>query len=177
MIIFGLVVAAGLSCLSLLYVSAQDNALSDTQVSKIKSNCISTKNTLNQLHTSDALLRVNRGQIYELIQTKLMDKFNERLASNKLGGENFKTITTNYGTALDGFRQDYKLYEEQLSSAIAIDCDVHPIAFYDAIKSARTQREAVYADIKYLNQFIDQYQSVLSQFDKDYKAASKGVSR
>jgi hypothetical protein len=63
---------------SFWYVSAQSK-LSSTQTKQISDSCLLTKNTLNQLHASDALLRVNRGQIYELMYTKLMSRFNTRI--------------------------------------------------------------------------------------------------
>ena len=176
-IVSGLIFATVISCASLIAVHAQTVPVTDQQIDKIRSNCISTKNTLNQLHASDALLRVNRGQIYESIQTKLMDKFNSRVESSKINNDNLTAVTTNYGKALDRFRQDYKLYEEDLALAIAIDCSAEPAAFYDAVSTARLKRGYVHNDVASLNHFIDQYQLSLNQLENDYKAAVKGLSQ
>jgi hypothetical protein len=124
---------------------------------------------LNQLHASDALLRVNRGQIYESMSTKLMDRFNGRVSNNGFDNTNLVAITKSYGLMLDTFRLDYITYEKQLALAISIDCPNQPVEFYDAVLSARTKRSQVNADVIKLNQFIDQYQLAVNQFEKDYQ--------
>lgn len=176
-IISGLIVAAVISLASVVFVRAQDTSITGQQIEKVRSNCVSTKNTLNQLHASDALLRVNRGQVYESIQTKLMDRFNSRVASSKINNDDLISITVEYGKALNKFRQDYKLYEEGLSVAIGIDCLAEPAAFYDAIALTRLKRSYVHDDVKNLNYYIDQYQLALNKLEKDYVTAAKGISQ
>lgn len=155
--------------------SAQSVPMTDQQIEQIRNSCSSTKNTLNQLHSSDALLRVNRGQIYESMSTKLMDKFNGRVANNGLNNSNLLSVTGSYNVALDAFRNDYITYEQQLTSAINIDCSKQPVAFYDAIALARVGRDQVHVDVVKLNQLIDQYQLAIDQFGKDYQANSAGT--
>ena len=110
-------------------VSADDGAISDRQIQLIKDNCLSTKNTLTQLHSSDALLRVNMGQSYESVSTKLMVRFNNRLANNNITNENLLSVTNSFALVLDTFRLDYISYEEQLTIAIGIDCQKQPVSF------------------------------------------------
>ena len=176
-IISGLIIATVFSCASLAGVYAQSTNITSQQVEKIRSSCTSTKNTLSQLHASDALLRVNRGQAYESIQTKLMDRFNSRIASNKIENDSLSTVTTNYGKALDKFRLDYKQYEEDLASALNIDCSSQPSKFYDAVSLARLKRSYVHNDVTSLNRLIDEYQSSLAKFQNDYKTAARGISQ
>ena len=166
-----------LSGLTFLKVNAQDETISTQQIEQIKSECVLTKNTLNQLHASDALLRVNRGQIYEAMQTKLMDGFNGRIANNNLDNTKLTAVTDSYESALDTFRSDYISYEEQLSSAIDIDCSKQPVAFYDAVASARTKRTKVHEDVLKLNEYIDQYQAAVEQFEKDYQVVADGSNK
>lgn len=154
-----------------LSVSAQSVPMTDQQIELIRDSCVSTKNTLNQLHSSDALLRVNRGQTYESISTKLMERFNSRIASNNLNNVSLLSITNSYGTMLDSFRADYINYEEKLTSAINIDCTKQPVAFYDAIAQARIGRDQIHIDVLKLNQFIDQYGVAVDQFSKDYQGS------
>jgi len=165
------------SGVSLIYVSAQSVSMTDQQIDKIRTNCVSAKNTLNQLHASDALLRVNRGQIYESMSTKLMNRFNSRVANNSFNNNNLTIVTASYESTLDTFRSDYIAYEERLSSTLAIDCSKQPVAFYDAISSARTERNKVHTDILKLNSYIDQYQLAVAQFEKDFKTSSSGVKK
>jgi len=163
--------ATVLSGISLMGVAAQSATMTDQQIELIRSNCVSAKNTLNQLHASDALLRVNRGQIYESMSTKLMDRFNNRASTNGFGNTDLVAVTKSYGLMLDTFRLEYIGYEKQLALAISIDCPNQPVEFYDAVLSARTKRNQVNVDVVKLNQHIDQYQSAVNQFEKDYQVS------
>jgi hypothetical protein len=171
-----LIVAVVLSGVSLLRVSAQDQPITDQQIEHIRSNCVTAKNTLNQLHASDALLRVNMGQIYESVSTKLMSGFNGRVSNNHFNNSDLVSTMNAYNTTLDTFRTDYIAYEVRLSATLNINCLNQPVSFYDAVVSSRVLRDRVHQDIVKLNQYIDQYQSAVTQFEKDYTTATQGVS-
>jgi outer membrane murein-binding lipoprotein Lpp len=156
-----LVLATVLSGMTLLHANAQTAPMTSQQTE----------------HFSDALLRVNRGQIYESMSTKLMEKFNSRVASNGFSNIDLVSVTTNYGLMLDTFRSDYITYEAQLSSALNINCSNQPVIFYDTVSSARAKRNQVHADVVKLNQYIDQYQSAVNQFEKDYQVAADGAKQ
>ena len=152
---------------------AQSNSLTPEQVDRIKSNCTSIKSTLNQLHVSDALLRVNRGQVYESLATKLMDPFNSRLSNNRLDSKATSAVTTSYRNALDSFRNDYRAYEEKLSSAIRIDCANQPELFYTTIEQARTNRTKVHDDVIKLGRYIDDYRTAVDDFLLNFERVSQ----
>lgn len=160
----------------LMFVNSLSRAvsLSDKQLDSIRNNCISAKTSLNQLHVSDALLRVNMGQSYESIASKLMDGLNSRMVKNGYESSNFSAITSEYRQKLDVFRADYKKYEEQMTRAIAVDCSIHPDVFFQAVDLARLYRQTVHSDILDLNKHIDQYQSAVIKFEKDYKNVING---
>jgi len=143
-------------------------------MNRIKSSCVSAKNTLNRLHASDALLRVNRGQIYESMSTKLMTRFNDRAQSNHFDAKSLISATVSYGTALATFRTDYQGYEEQLSNTLRIDCTKEPVAFYDAVASARNKRSQVHDDVTVLHKYIDDYTAAFAQFASDHKDQGGG---
>lgn len=103
-----------------------------------------------------------------------MEKFNNRVSNASLSNAKLSSATNDYDAALDNFRNDYIIYERQLTLAINIDCSKQPVSFYDAINIARTERDQVHNDVLKLNQLIDQYQSVVTQFAKDYQAFSQG---
>ena len=145
-------------------VNAEGSSITDAQLTRIKTNCISAKNTLTQIHASDALLRVNRGQIYESMTTKLMSRFNSRVDSNHYDAKNLISVTQNYGTALTNFRNDYQSYEEQLSNALSIDCTKEPVSFYDSVASSRVKRTQVHVDVTILHQYINDYESAYKDF-------------
>ncbi len=147
--------------------------LTAEQQQKIMSNCVSIKASLTQLHASDALLRVNRGQLYESMASKLMERFNDRLGGNSLDNRAMTTVTTNYRTQLTAFRIDYIAYEQKLSSAINIDCATKPQEFHNTLQEARTLRSTVHKDVKNLNQHIDDYRSSVGAFLVNYERLSK----
>jgi len=173
LIAFSFVAALLVSAVSFKDASAQ-TTLSDEQVQRISNNCLSIKNTLEQLHASDALLRVNRGQIYEAMATKLMDRFNGRLGSNSLDTTGVSLVTSSYRMALTTFRTDYQLYERQLSAALKIDCDKQPAEFHNAIEEARTKRNKVHSDVVALHQYIDDYRSAVNDFFINYERVAGG---
>jgi hypothetical protein len=157
--------------------SAQNDEPTDAQIQLVQNNCLTLKSTLNQLHASDALLRVNMGQLYESMAIKLMNGFNGRIENNNLNSDSLVSVTKSYNAILDNFRNDYQAYEEQLSTAINIDCQNHPTLFYNAISSARTYRDKVHSDVLGLNQSITQYQSTTDQFESDYLLSLEGTVR
>jgi len=152
---------------------AQSTALTAEQIDRIRSNCTSIKSTLNQLHASDALLRVNRGQVYESMASKLMDPFNSRLSNNRLDAKATSAVTASYRTALDSFRDDYKAYEEELSSAIRTDCVDEPEQFYNSIEQARANRAKVHENVTKLHRYIDDYRSAVGDFLLNYERVSE----
>jgi len=145
--------------------SAQSNEMNQEHMEKIRKNCLQSKNSLSQLHRSDALLRVNRGQLYESISTKLMSRFNSRVSSAGHNSSNLSTITRDYAQELDQFREDYIAYEEQLSSAESINCTKQPVAFYDAVVGAHEKRQTVRDTVAGLNQMLDDYRRELLRFE------------
>ena len=151
------------------YAQSSSDSLSEEQKQQIVSNCVGIRNSLNQLHASDALLRVNRGQVYESMATKLMDKFNARLISNSLDAKAMTTVTDNYRAALLDFRADYITYEQKLSETLRIDCTKHPEAFYISVQSTRELRLAVHEDVQRLHRFIDDYRSSVGDFLLNYQ--------
>jgi hypothetical protein len=169
------VLVCGISFLKI--VSAQDDEPTDAQIQLVQNNCLPLKSTLDQLHVSDALLRVNMGQLYESIATKLMSGFNGRVENNNLNNDNLVSVTNSYNAALNTFRNDYQTYEQQLSSALNIDCQSHPTLFYNAVGLARTDRDQVHSDVLKLNGYITGYQSAVDQFESDYLLSLEGTTR
>ena len=171
-IVFVSAVALG----SALFLGASPAAADDLtpeQTAHIKSNCVAIKNSLNQLHVSDALLRVNRGQVYESMASKLMENFNARLASSRLDNKAMETVTASYRSELTAFRADYIAYEQKLSEAIRIDCVAQPNTFHAVLSEARQLRKNVHADVIKLHHLIDDYRSSVGGFLVNYERVSQ----
>jgi len=162
LVLFSMIAASLLSVFVFKNTNAED--LTSDQTKRIEANCLSIKGSLNQLHASDALLRVNRGQIYESVGTKLMNNFNARLGNNGLDNKGLIVVANEYQAALTTFRSDYQDYEKQLSATIKIDCTSDPIDFNGALEDSRTKRNTLHTDILHLNQYIDDYRSSVNDF-------------
>lgn len=170
-----LVVAAG-GLFAVSAARAQQEPLSEAHSQRIVRNCTAAKASLERLHRTDALLRVNRGQLYESISTKLMARFNGRVALNRLDGSALVTITTTFEKALQSFRQNYQIYDEALSSALRIDCNTKPEAFYYATLEARDKRTKVNQAVQVLHSSIRDYQRAFDQFSEGYEKALREVA-
>jgi hypothetical protein len=148
---------------------AQETPMTEEHIARIKANCVEAKSTMNRLHASDALLRVNRGQLFESISTKLMAPFNSRVAINQLDSGKLVSITSVYGKELDGFRTDYQQYEEAMSHVLQLDCTKQPVAFYDGVADARKKRDAVHARAEALQKATRDYKEAFEAFAATFK--------
>jgi hypothetical protein len=154
-------------------VSAQSAGLTDDQRDRIKLNCVTIKSTLTQLQANDALLRANRGQVYESMKTRLMDRFNSRLTSNSLDARGLSSLTKTYDERLGLFRAHYADYARQLDTALKIDCTRDPDAFHLAVANARTKRGIIHDDVKRLHVLIDDYRSSVIDFKTNFQRVSE----
>lgn len=165
------ILAAGL--VSVARAQTSSTPLTDEQRSKIVANCVVIKSSLEQLHASDALLRVNRGQVYESLANNLMEPFNSRLDGNDLDNAAMTTVTAQYRTALTTFRTDYIAYEQKLAEAIKVDCANRPDQFHQAVQAARILRATVHEDVQKLHRSVDDYQLSVGDFLLNYERVSR----
>jgi hypothetical protein len=178
---FGIFLMIGSTGMALLLgvvtaVSAQQVPMDDAHIERIRSNCTDAKATMVRLHESDALLRVNRGQLYESVSTKLIANLNSRIALNRLDGGDLIKIASDYEQSLTAFRTSYQLYEQQLSQALGMDCAKQPVAFYDAVTSANDKRKTVYDAVSTLNKKAASYKEAFERFAAQYKTAASTVT-
>lgn len=159
------VIASGIHS---IVANADDAPMTDAHIQRIKANCSEAQDTLYQLHASDALLRVNRGQLYESMSTKLMEPFDSWLTVNSYNAADLVSLAATYEHELDTFRTDYQQYEESLSTALQVNCTNEPVTFYDDVADARTKRSAVHNDALALHKTINDYQTAFEAFYKNF---------
>lgn len=150
-------------------VNAETAPMTEAHIARIKNNCSEAQTSLSQLHASDALLRVNRGQLYESISVKLMAPFNSRVALNRLDGAELVSIATDYERQLADFRTKYQQYEEAMSQTLRINCTNEPVAFYDSVTSTREKRQKVHDATVALHKTIAEYKDQFELFAKNYQ--------
>lgn len=172
LLLTGLIASLLVGAAFLQPVSAETEEVGGGQLDYIQANCVDLKYRLNQLHANDALLRVNRGQIYEAISVKLMTTMNSRIALNRLDGGGLVGITADYDQELALFRSSYSSYERQLSAALRINCDSSPDEFYEAIRTASEMRRSVHSHVVQLHDYIRGYQQEFERFHYNFKNPS-----
>lgn len=166
---FVLVLALGGVLLISATAQAEDGELTDAKLVQIRSRCSEIKVSLNRIHANDALLRVNRGQLYERLSTKLAAPLNSRIALNRLDGSSLLSVTSSYELNLNEFRTRYQAYEEQLSTTMRTDCVKQPASFYDNLQLAREKRRSVYESTQKLARNIADYKQAFTDFAKSYR--------
>lgn len=154
-------------------VQAEDTPMTEAHIARIRDNCLDAQSTLRQLHASDALLRVNRGQLYESISTKLMAPLNSRISLNRLDGVSLVAIAATYEGQLAYFRQSYQQYEEAMSQTLKINCTNQPVAFYDSVADARAKRKKVHESTTALHNTISDYRTDFEMFAKQFEGGSE----
>lgn len=141
-------------------------ATGDTPVDRLQANCDSIQSNLRRLHTSDALLRVNVGQVYNGISEKLMARLNSRLALNRIDSTEFVEITGRFEDARSEFSTSYTAYEVSLSNLTKIDCKTKPAAFYAALLTTRDARQKLSTIVQTLNENIQDYQVAVERLQQ-----------
>jgi hypothetical protein len=148
-------------------------ALSDDEIEHIRQNCVNAQTTLGRIHASDALLRVNRGQLYELISTKLMAPLNSRIALGRFEGLKLAATTIEYDREREVFTTSYKEYDDAISHTLKIDCKEKPIEFYQSLQTAREKRQKVHQDTEALTALLEAYRAEFESFANDFKETAQ----
>lgn len=160
----------GMAGLQTIVTAQAPGPMTEARIERIRSNCVAAQSSLNQLHASDAFLRVDRGRLYESISTKRMAPFNSRVALNHLDSAGLPAIASQYERQLETFRLNYKQYEEAMSRTLKINCTNQPVAFYDSVSDTRTKRDAVHGSTVELHKTIQSYKAEFEVFAGKFQA-------
>lgn len=158
---------------SIARAESASNRLSDAQLVSIRTNCSQIKTQLDRVHSTDALLRVNRGQLYEHMGTRLMTPLNTRIAANRLDGSSLIAVTSQYESHLEEFRTSYRDYERKLSETLRVDCQKQPANFYDLLSEARTLRTKVFDATERLREDVASYAKGFDAFANTQKKSGE----
>ncbi|MCA9341784.1 hypothetical protein KC945_00080 [Candidatus Saccharibacteria bacterium] len=150
-------------------VYAETNlVLADDQIQSIRDGCKQAKSVLQQVHSYDALARVNSGQRYENIANRVMAPFISRMAINGINTVALSEASANFKLRIKDFTDAYATYEDRLSKAIKTDCVNHPVEFYADILDARQKRTLVHDAAQQLNTQLEKYRQVFESVIKDH---------
>lgn len=151
---------------------AQETApapMTEAHIQRIKASCVQARANLYQLHASDGLLRVNRGELFQSLTNKMMVPFNSRVALNQLDSGKLVSITSQYGKELNQFVSTYRTYEEAMTDVLDLDCTKQPVAFYDGVADARKKRQQVYTHAEALRRLAREYRDAFDVFAREFK--------
>jgi hypothetical protein len=162
--VLAIIFSAIISGVGLWQTYAQSQPMTEAHIERIRANCVDAQATLTQLHTSDALLRVNRGRLYELIAGKLMVPLNSRIAANQLDGASLVSVYTTYEKSLTEFRSNYQKYEQSMSETLRINCTNQPVSFYDKVSETAQLRKNVHSSVTALHGAINDYKAAFEAF-------------
>lgn len=142
------------------------NALTLTPQSldAIRQRCVTTQSELALLHSNDTLLRVNQGQRYESLMSRLMSPMNSRLVLNRYDAGTFVAITAEYDKKLTNFRKSWVEYENRLQQTFTSNCRENPEKFYNDIQAVRLLRQTLRENVVTLNRSINEYRDSLVNF-------------
>jgi hypothetical protein len=153
-----------------VYATTAEDIINDAQIASIRSQCTELLAILNRIRQADTLLRYDRGQIYRAIADKLMVPLNQRIASNQLDGSQLVATTAKYNDEYQTFFNAYRIYDESLVAALAIDCSKQPTIFYDKLAIARQDRSKLHDSSGKLIELAKQYKTQFVTFKMSHKA-------
>lgn len=130
---------------------------SSAPLDAIQANCQTIRTALNRLHNNDAIVRVNTGQVYNDISSRLMARLNSRLVLNKIDAAELVALTSRFEKGRSSFSSRYNEYEAALSGLLKIDCKTQPTDFYSHLTLARDTRLKLSSSVRELNDIIAEY--------------------
>lgn len=173
--IFGLLIFGAMILVAFSKSALAENAVfspkepTEEQISKVASGCADIKKHLTKLHSTDALKRVNLGQIYESISSDMMAKLNTRIVMNKLNGSELVSSAADFSENMKYFRENYKIYEQELKKLQDMDCASNGREFYLQLEKVRYQRKELNYNVSKLKEIANDYKKQLTTFKEGLK--------
>lgn len=167
---------------SIMILNLSDNVLAETakfeprqptqtQLTKLTTECVSIKKQLTKVHSTDALKRVKLGQIYESISKDLMAKFTARAILNHFSVTNLVAYTSKFDENLNYFKDNYRIYEQELDKLQKIDCEIKENSneFYNQLEKVRYQRRELNYNVIKLREITENYKKSFDSIRKEVK--------
>ncbi len=157
------------ACAGLVWMGVTVHAqLDEAKIDTIKQNCVAAQVEIQRVRYNDAAIRVNRGQGYETLLSKMINPLNSRVTANGYNehASTLTTIATQYQKQLAKFKKDYDTYDDTLAILLRLKCVDKPETFYEKLEVARNQRLSLSTDITSLSQIINDYHAAAKKFQE-----------
>lgn len=162
-------IVTGATTIMVASTSRAELVVSKAQINAIKEHCVANQASLNQLHQTDAFLRIDRGNLYKTISDKLMVPLNRRIAANGLDGGLLVATTAQFNNEYKRFYAKYISYDTAISNLLSIDCTREPVSFYDALVKAREARTELNSSTQRLVDLARQYKTQFDTFRTNFR--------
>lgn len=141
-------------------------AMADTDMSAekqtiITQTCVSSQTVLQRIQHNDAATRVNRGQGFETLITRLMTPLNTRTTARGFNESAALLLDTSkrYQQTLENFKDTYEAYDNALTGALRTKCKDKPAKFYEYIEQARKHRQNLAGEVATLHHLAGEYRA------------------
>ncbi len=145
-----------------------DNDIPSEVVSAVSQSCSSIKLQLQTVQKNDARMRIHLGQQYETLSNRLMLNLNLRLVKNNIANANLINDQAKFSEERDRFKSNYIAYSQELDALIKIDCKNEPENFYIKLRSVRSKRASVDANVKRLQTLAKEHRKDVVSLLKEY---------
>ncbi len=122
----------------------------------VRAGCLSAKSALSQTEKNDAVLRINRGRIYNEV-SDLLYAMNARISNNRRSAPKLSQITEDFNDELSKFKDTYNKYDDKLVELTKSDCSNAPSDFYSGLVSVRQGRENLKDSVEKLDRLVEEY--------------------
>lgn len=157
-------------------VLAQSAAVSTdaAAVDKIRSNCAAVRLVVRRIHTNDMLVRVNVGQSYNVISSKLMARFNSRAVLSQVDSTELVRLANDFEKMRKTFNSNFNTYESALTKLMRINCEEDSARFYDKLVEAREARAELRGNTQTMNELIVQYKKQVEKIKSSLTEGKQG---
>lgn len=142
-----------------------DVNLSDEKLETIRTRCSNSQFALQQIEKRDAVSRINRGRDYDQMLRQI-SAFNSRFAYNKINMPDLVQISSDLQNAVNEFRASYDTYDNDIASALKINCKQDPSQYYGFIVQARTDRAVIGEKVKSINDLVAKYRAAIVAYQE-----------
>ena len=140
-------------------------SLPDDKLETIRTRCSNSQFALQQIEKRDAVSRINRGRDYDQMLRQI-SAFNSRFAYNKINMPDLVQISSDLQAAINEFRASYDTYDNDIASALKVNCKEDPSQYYGYIVQARTDRATIGDKVKTINGLIEKYRDVVTAYQE-----------
>jgi hypothetical protein len=147
---------------SVAHAEDSQDMISDQKATNISTSCAQLKVRLSTIQSTDTVLRINRGRLYDSQVSDQMAAFNSRVVNNKVNAPLLISSAADFQAGFKALQESFKTYTDDLTTAKGLDCSNNPREFYGWINKARIDRASVNAATTNLDQLLDKYIQELS---------------